>query len=338
MAHFDTIAPRYDATRGNERSAPVKLDPAVAVTLQQRALTLRLDRAAAAIAGAFTSANIPSLLIKGPTTARLLYAGEHRSYSDIDLLVSVSQFDEAARTAEQLGFASNPVPAGRARGWVHRHLEGQERPLVHRADGLSLDLHRWFYLVPQNSQLFDILWAGHETMTLDGATVAVPNAAGIGLLTMLHAQGGGHVGAAHERVSADALRAVDQLSDGVWREIAALARQLGVARSVVSVLHERGGRRGAQLSAVHFPGTGPDRWLTAHLRTGSITAFQICRFRPYPWPKRLMLIMLPLVPSLRPDASLKHQAQSATVPNGRAWLLRDFLLAAKVAYTRHKPH
>ena len=50
-------------------------------------------------------AGVPSLLLKGPALARLLYtAEEHRGYSDIDLLVPPDRLDHARTVFEGLGY------------------------------------------------------------------------------------------------------------------------------------------------------------------------------------------------------------------------------------------
>ncbi len=291
--------------------------------LQQLGRKRLLDRAAAELFQAFAAVGVQTVLLKGPATARVLYVGERRFYSDVDLLVSPSDFERACQVAVSLGFLSPSNPSGAFARWLELRLEGQERTLTRPTDQVSLDLHRTFHLLPPAAQLMPVLWPRHDELLLNGVAVTVPDAASVGLLVLLHAKTAGHRASPHQRLSADVTRVVERLPADTWPALATMARALGVERSVVAVLRERGGSPGAQLARSHFPGIKPDRWLTAHLRTGSISAFQVCKLRQYPWGTRVLWCLLPFVPWLRPHASMAHQAAGAAQPTKRTWLVRD---------------
>jgi Uncharacterised nucleotidyltransferase len=295
----------------------------VVADLARRARRHALDRAAAEVWRAFEAAGIPSMLLKGPVTANALYEGEERYYSDVDLLVSPRQFEAASVVAAQLGFVAREFSTSAAGRWLTRRLEGQERTLIRESDGVALDLHRSFHMVPHTSDFFEVMWRNHTKLAVSGHTVAVPDAAGVGLVVMLHTKSAGHLAVAGARLSDDAARAVDRLPADVWVAVAERSRELGVERSVATALRERGGAKGSALAAMRFDGVEDDRWLRAHLRTGSVMAFQVCKVRQYSWSKRLLWMTTPFVPRLRPSASMRHQATSSGAPSRLRWLAAE---------------
>lgn len=307
-----------------------RLDPAVATALALAARNRRLDQATAQLVCGLREDGIDSMLMKGPATARVLYRDEIRIYSDIDLLVGQHEFEQAGGVAAGLGFIK-PIPPDRFRRWLYKKTEGKDRQLWRAADGLSLELHRSFHLLPTSMNLLDVISAHREAMPLHNVEIPVPNPATVALLCLLHLKTGALEGEPIDRLAADLNRAIERLSAASWAETAALAYQIGVAGSCVAALRERGGEPGEQLSRELFPGVHPDRWLTAHLRTGSVMAYKIMNFRSRTWTSRLLWLLTWPIPPLRPTYSELQLAQINSWKRGKGWSARDFMMAVRVA-------
>jgi Uncharacterised nucleotidyltransferase len=306
------------------------LDPSALRSLGQQAQLVRINRATAELVSALSDQGIRSMLLKGPTTARVLYVGEERSYTDIDLLVEPSSMNRAEATAVRLGFQPRPTPNRFAARWVWRKLETEERTFDRSVDGVALDLHRSFHQFPVNFKLLPTLWSTRSEMVFAGVSIPTPSVPCVGLLTILHAAESRHPRARRERLVGDVERAIDRLGPDVWLEIGEFSKRLGVANDVVAVLREIGGEPGRQLADTVLPGVKPDRWISAHLRTGSIVALQVKRIGTYSWPQRLLWCVVALVPRLRPTASLKEQSTTAA-ESAWIWLAKDVLRMVRVA-------
>src|SRR4051794_17580132 len=83
------------------------------------AQSLAVDRTAAEVIAALRAAGVPSILLKGSSVQRLLYAdGVPRRYGDVDVLVAPDRQQDAATVLGRLGYA----PARRsphAETWTH---------------------------------------------------------------------------------------------------------------------------------------------------------------------------------------------------------------------------
>src|SRR2546423_854023 len=105
----------------------IRLIPAIAA--------LRVDEVAAEVIGALREAGVPSILMKGASTAAWLYGdGSPRAYVDCDLLVAPADHAAAEATLSELGFevgvADRDTP-----GWrlpSHEWFRGQEIVDLHR--------------------------------------------------------------------------------------------------------------------------------------------------------------------------------------------------------------
>lgn len=313
-----------------------RLDPEVATALALAARNRRLDLATAQLVSGLRENGIDSMLMKGPATARVLYHDEIRIYSDIDLLVSQQEFEQAAALASRLGFVKSMSP-GRFRRWLDAKTEGKDRQLWRAQDGLSLELHRSFHLLPTSMNLLELVSGHREAMQLHAVEIPVPNPATVALLCLLHLKTGALKGEPTDRLAADLNRAIDRLSAASWAETAALAYTMGITESCVAALRERGGGLGASLSRELFPGVRPDRWLTAHLRTGSVMAYKIMNFRSRTWTSRLLWMLTWPIPPLRPTYSELQLAQINSWKRGKGWSLRDFVMAVRVAARPNRP-
>jgi Uncharacterised nucleotidyltransferase len=305
-------------------------DPTALRALGQQAQLVRINRATAELVSALANQGIRSMLLKGPTTGRVLYLGEERSYTDIDLLVEPSAMDRAEATAIRLGYRRREEPTHLAARWAWRKLETEERTLDRSIDGVALDLHRSFHQFPVNFKLLAELWSTRDEIIFAGVSIPTPSVSCVGLLTLLHAAESRHPRARRERLVADVERAIDRLGLEVWEEIGAVSKRLGVAEDVVAVLREIGGESGRQLADTALKSVKPDRWISAHLRTGSIVALHVKKIGTYSWPQRVLWCVVALVPRLRPTASLREQS-TASNESAWLWLAKDVLGLVRVA-------
>lgn len=198
------------------------------------AQTLKADAVAAEVSAALRSAGIRSIIVKGPSTARLLYdADEVRPYVDCDLLVSPSGFDLAHPVLEGLGFVE-----------LLDQADAPERGLPHaipwaRADGAQVDLHRnlsgtgvapaavWRELIQQT-----------EPLSLGGGgLVDVPRPAGVAFQVALHAYQH-REGPLASKPRIDLARACERLSLETWSDAAALADRVDATGSFSAGLRQ----------------------------------------------------------------------------------------------------
>jgi hypothetical protein len=217
---------------------PVSAGASVSSNIERAAHALALDAAAAEVIRALNAAQIASLLLKGPAMAHWLYADDPsgRTYTDVDLLVSPSDFDAAEHLLRGMGF-SQPLSGYRDRTerWVPE--SAWERP---GAPPTSVDLHRGFHGVPVTS--WDSFWTvmDEQTALIDvgGAQVRIPDAAGCALIAALHES----AAARAEQSAVDLRRAFGVFDQEVWRRAAHRAERSGAMPSLVLALslHEAG--------------------------------------------------------------------------------------------------
>ncbi len=184
---------------------------------------LWLDTVAAEVIAALSEANIPSVLLKGPVTARWLYSGDPgaRHYRDVDVLVPPFGHAGAEEVLAGLGFE---------RSWDARlddeiELHGHE--WRRSADGAVVDLHHSLHFLEDvPAELVWRLMAEHtEPFEVAGAMVETPSLPWRALNVVLHASPEGPP----ERQSwADLARALEVVDEGLWRQAADLAARLGV--------------------------------------------------------------------------------------------------------------
>lgn len=180
--------------------------------------TLALDRATATAVDALTDAAIPSLLLKGISTARWIYPEESaRPYTDVDLLVPPGRLADAEAVLGELGFRRGRFASLRD-DWP-KHAVPLGSP-----DGLSIDLHRTFVGVgATDEELWREMETASESIELGGSTVRIPAQPRRAFVLALHAA---KDGAYTRKARADIDRAVEVLSLSVWREAVAVAQRL----------------------------------------------------------------------------------------------------------------
>jgi hypothetical protein len=198
-------------------------------TVRAAARGLAADAAAAEVLTALGERGIPSLLLKGPAVARLLYAkDEVRSYGDVDLLVAPADEPAAGESLRGLGFRPLADDAD-LRG--HRPLHATEWT---RPDGVSVDLHRTVSgagASPQ--QVWDELSSRAARVTIGRVEAQVPDAATVALLVGLHAA---HHGPAVEKGLRELRRALERLTEETWREAAGIAERIEASPALAAGL------------------------------------------------------------------------------------------------------
>ena len=182
------------------------------------ALSLQLDVVAAEVVGAFRSAGIPSILLRGPAVATWLYKDEGRPYFDVDLLVPARSVPQAAACLEELGFEDVSVEGvlrgdrpAHARTWARR-----KRDLV--------DLHTTVVgvrLPPDDA--WAVLAEDAETLDVGGKEIKILHQPARALMLALHAA---QHGARSPSTLEDLRRVLAQLQLATWQQASSLAAQL----------------------------------------------------------------------------------------------------------------
>jgi hypothetical protein len=202
----------------------------IALRSRQAVRCLALDAAAVTTVRLLRAAGVPSVLLKGPATASRLYASHPgvRRYSDVDLLVAPASFERAQDVLLDHGYASL------AEGCRSDDFSWHERPWRVPGDGeLTIDLHRGFAGVGDADAFWTEISSATEDLALAGGHVPVPNIAGTALVVALHAAAPARV----MKPRTDLLRALDLLSDQVWRDAAAASERCGASSAFGAGLH-----------------------------------------------------------------------------------------------------
>jgi Uncharacterised nucleotidyltransferase len=211
-------------------------DRALDARVEAAADNIRVDAATAEVVDAFGARGVPSILLKGPSIARWLYAGdEPRSYRDCDLLVPPRHARGAESTLADLGFERR-FDDTRMPDWWREHASEWFRG----RDGVTVDLHR---TLPGAGVDDETVWGAIsedvEAMTVAGRPAAVLSLPARALLVALHAM---HHGREWGTPLSDLERALDVVGDDTWRAAAHLADRLDAtdAFAIGLRLHLRG--------------------------------------------------------------------------------------------------
>jgi len=203
------------------------VDHADAIAVATR--TLAIDQVTAQVVSALSQADIPVIVLKGPSIARWLYPSGGRSYCDTDLLVRVGDRAAAQDVLRSLGFAAANEGFD-ALEWSEMNATEFVRPAGPGArPPASIDLHYNAIRVPASpDDVWDTLTADLDTLIVGGAEVAVLGRASLALHLVVHA-----VQHAFEfHTDEDLRRAIAVFSFEDWAEAARRARALGVADSL----------------------------------------------------------------------------------------------------------
>jgi len=206
MLHVSVIERRCDEVQAVDVSEFVPRD------VERAAHALGLDVATAEVTQMLESRGVPCVLLKGPATARWLYADDPdgRSYLDVDLGVDPEQFEAAERLLVELGFV-NPYATFRVSAMTHESV--WERP---GSPPVTVDLHRGFHGVGDWSAWWSAMDAHTTALEVAGRRVRIPDAAGCALIVALHDT---TIDRAQQSMT-DLRRAFAIFGDDVWREAA----------------------------------------------------------------------------------------------------------------------
>jgi hypothetical protein len=186
----------------------------------ETARSLIIDRVTGEVVAALRDSGVPSVVLKGPVIARLLYDdGTSRPYGDSDLLVPETRLAEAESVLRRLGFRPS-VTSEDFPSRPERHAAEWRR----EQDNSYVDIH---WTLPGAGAPPDRVWdrvsSEAERSTIGGVEVLVSGEAGTALLLALHLASHGLVGT---KAAADLERATARLPESAWRAADALAAEI----------------------------------------------------------------------------------------------------------------
>jgi len=199
---------------------PAAGPPRISERLLAGARSALLDAVTAEVVAALRTAQVESVLLRGPAISRWLYADESlRTYSDVDLLIPAERDPAAAAVLRALGFAlwrlNNALPRERS---PHAYSWVRDR------DRAVLDVHHTLIgagALP--ARVWDVLTAETSPVVVGGAEVRIPAVPARAALVALHAAQHG-VGAT--KPLQDLALALRSLPDAAWEDAVSVATQL----------------------------------------------------------------------------------------------------------------
>lgn len=176
---------------------------------------LRVDHQTALVTRAFVAAGVESVLLKGPSIVRWLYADRPRRYQDCDLLVAPDDGERAAAALRTLGFEPAFDEAAMPGWWREHALEWRGHDHF-----TSVDLHRSVKGVRvDDDHLWRLLRSHTETIEVGGAACEILDAPARCALLALQCAGDGI-----DR--GDVRRAIALADHATWRDAARIAAAL----------------------------------------------------------------------------------------------------------------
>ena len=199
------------------------------------ASSLLLEAAAAEVVTALRRLGRSSLLLKGVTTERWLYAGDPRAYGDVDLLVDPAGFAECECVLQGIGFERSPLErmlvVGRpthASTWIRAPI--------------AVDLHKTVIGAAVSAEkVWSVLREHAETWSIGGVELQVLDTPARALILALHMA---QHGPGFARTSEDMARAIATLPTAAWVEAANIAATLEARPSMAAGLLALEGGRG----------------------------------------------------------------------------------------------
>ncbi len=238
------------------------------------------------------------LLLKGPALARALYRpGEHRGYSDVDLLVAPRDLARARQTLAERGYVNATEGLGVDDVAGVLHSETWARAVEAGLEHVLVDLHwRLFGCQASAESAWEALTARRAWVELDGRRVAVLAPEGLALHVATHAA---QHGPGDAKAMADLARGVERWAASVWREAARLAADLGATASLAAGL--RLNPRGAELAReLGLPRTDQLDWAILHREARPRGAFHLQAMARARGPRqRLEVLRRSLLPTRR---------------------------------------
>lgn len=224
------------------------------------AATESIDQAAAEVFAALQAEGLDALLLKGAALAALLYEpGEHRSYSDVDVLVAPRDVQRAEEVLSALGYTNADSVTGvddvggvvHAHTWVRSGADG----------GTMVDLHHWLSGAEgAPDAAWGALLENRTSIELAGRHVAILDRGGQAMHLALHAAQ--HGGAYGRQIDELAL-AIERWPRETWDAAAELADRIGATRRFAAGLRlfPRGAEEAGRLG---LPSTDAEDWAIRH--------------------------------------------------------------------------
>jgi hypothetical protein len=177
--------------------------------------TMALDSFTGELVTELAGAGLPSLVLKGPAVARLLYqTGGLRFHDDVDLLVRQDDLPEIRLVLSGRGF-DHAADAESGEVWARAK------------DGVVVDLHTSLVGIAASAEkAWNVLSKQQSELVLGSAVAHTLTPAGIALHVALHAA---QHGIGTGRSLADLDRALAKFDRETWTDAASLARELEAA-------------------------------------------------------------------------------------------------------------
>jgi hypothetical protein len=265
---------------------------------------------------ALAAIGVPSVLLKGPVTARLLYdRPDQHPYGDIDLLVPPRDFARARAALLDEGFRDLGDEVEQA------YRSDNEAHLVR--GGRCVDLHSRLVGVPlrRAQEAFEVLTEDLDELVLHGTPVPIFSLPARALHLALHAA----QSKADGKALRDLARGVDRLPEDAWPAAARLAERVGAEAAFQTGLRRlpEGDALARRLALDER--VSAEVWLRLH--DGREEALALERLRALPsWQERRRQLRSWLrVPAAAPGQK-RHRGQRSVVVGARlllavpAWL------------------
>lgn len=211
------------------------------------AWNLLLEAVAGEVVEELRRAGRQSLLFKGTTIGRWLYPDEPRAYSDVDVLVDPTTFEDCEQVLARLGFRRSPLESAFESGRP-THASTWIRGAV------PVDLHRTVVGLGVSAiEAWDALSGDTETWVVGAHDAEVPSVPVRALLLALHLA---QHGPDFARTGEDLRRAVEVVSEAEWTAAAALARRVAAETPLAAGLEAvEGGHELCERLGLRPPGT-----------------------------------------------------------------------------------
>jgi hypothetical protein len=275
---------------------------------------LALSRETADLARRFRNAEIPWVLLKGPSLAEWLYPGENRDYGDIDVLVPEHRTDDVRLILASMGYKERKLG-------LTRQPRGTAATFQHGRVPIYVDLHVALKgaTVPPERQ-WDALSRATAPMQVAKEAVSVLAKPALAAFVAMHAAQ--HGGAPKQKQDLErALRALD--IEG-WRGARTVAEELGALKYFANGLRllPRGVEVAAELELPY--GTTPELllMLEPHRSALSIEAF----FQRSSWTERGRFVIDRIAPPREKMMETYPIARRGLAGLLLAYLQRPFVL------------
>jgi hypothetical protein len=232
------------------------------VAAQRGGSTASLDAAAAEVLAALDEAGVDALLLKGRGLAMLLYGpGDHRWFTDVDVLVAPGKVAAAEDTLASLGYRQTAADDGIDDIGGVVHADTWMRTVSRSGADPPIDLHRWLPGARvEPGVAWEALLARRTWIELSGRRAGVLDRSGQAMHLATHAA---QHGLAIEKHVDELDLALALWPTEVWDSAALLAREIGATEAFAAGL--RLCRRGGEMARrLELPATDLLDWTIRH--------------------------------------------------------------------------